>query len=875
MWTIGVVLGLVAALVVLGYAFEDKIHLMAIKAVENAVNADIEVEDTDVSFLRSWPKVRVSLVGVTLNPRTRSDEGNAIAMESANFKVGFWSIFTDHFKVHEVRLVEPDVRLVMDQDGNWNFTDMFQPPSQPDTLEEHGNDPVFELYSVRISDGHFHYADLRDGGTVDIDSIQIGMRGDFSAERSDIETRWAVHVNDWKSARATFAHNKHVQAHVVADVQFGEHESYTLKTAEVDIAALKLVMEGVIAREKDVFDFDLKFASGKSSFESFLSILPGGLLDTGREYEYSGEFMTHGWVRGQAGSGHTPSLHVDYGVTQGAFHYVGYDSKLTGVNMLGEFHLEAEDPSASHFEIKKFKASLHDKALTGNLLYANFNNPRLAVAVMGDLSLQDVRDFYPAFADSTQMSGNVKVDARVEGRIADFQGKNYDAIKAFGGMRFQSLRLQDPRLHLPFENLTGEITLDNYRIEVGSLVGKVGHSDFNVKGTVTEYLPWIFNQDATIKGVAELRSTNLDLDEWFTSDPAGAPQSETEETDEETFVFELPRNVDFQLITQVGKLNFAKLEATAVNGRCRLRDQQLILDDLQMKTLDGSCEVNGSIQVTDPSHCQVRLDGIIREININKTFRTFEQLAAFALVKENLYGIFSGEVHIGGKMDQHLELDANSLVSTGNVSIQDGKLINFKPLEGLAGFMRLEDLMHIEFSDITTEYRIGEQNFYIPKMSLKANRHGMEIVGKHGFDNSLDYKVYVELPRKEARNSRNQEVLQLIEENQDDPVKIVIPVHITGTVDEPKYRLEGKYVAAKLEEHIKKQGDELKEGWKKEMEETWGRKDTNQVDDLVEVRGEASDSIGGGRTRNALDKFKKPFDKIKKPIQSIGDRFGR
>ncbi len=876
LWTFGILFGLITLLVVLGYVFEDKIHLMAIRELEKVINADIEVSETDVSFLRSWPQVRVSLKDVTLNPRGVKTPENVMAVKSAEFKIGFWSIFTDNFKVHGVRLREPDVRLIRDKKGDWNYGEMFQPPSDTNDTPTEGPDPVFELYNVRIDDGRFKYADLGDGSEVQIDSIQLGMKGDFSADRSDIETRFAVHLADWKSGRANWAHNKHVAAHILADVKFGKNESYKLKTANIDIAALKLAIEGQIGRDGNVFDLDLKFASSKNSFESFLSLLPGGLLDTGREYEYSGEFVTKGWLKGKAGPGQGPDVHADYGVSNGAFHYVGYESRLTGVNMLGEFHLEQNDQSASHFDIKKFNATLHDKAVKGKLTYANFKDPRLAVALQGELSLRDVRDFYPAFADSTEMSGNVQIDAQVEGRIADFKGRNHAAIKAFGGMRFTALRIDDPRLTMPVENLTGNILLDNYRIEVGSLTGKVGHSDFNIKGTVTEYLPWFFDENATIKGVAEMRCANMDLDEWFVEDAAPAVAAKVEEANStETFVFKLPKGVDFELIMQIGNFKFAKFEASAMNGSCRLFDQQLQLNNLHMNTLAGSSEVSGYIKVLDEAHCQVQLDGIVKNIDINKTFRTFEQLAAFALVKENLFGIFSGDIHISGKVDNELTLDPSSLVSLGMINIRDCKLVDFEPLEGLVGFVKMEDLQHIEFSEINTEFRIGEEHFYIPKMSVKANRYSMVILGKHGFDNSLDYKVYVELPRKDAKPSKNKEVQDLIEENQADPIKIVIPVHITGTVDHPKYRLEGQYVAAKLDEQIKKQGDELKEGWKKEMEETWGVQDTNEVDDLIDVQRDPADTLNKAGAREVLDKLKKPLDKIKKPFKSIGDRFGK
>lgn len=870
LWTFGVLFGLITILVVLGYIFEDKIHLMAIRELEKAINADIEVGETDVSFLRSWPQVRVSLKDLKLNPRKRVGSGDVITVESAEFKIGFWSIFTDNFKIHGVRLVEPDVRIIRDKKGNWNYADMFVPPSDNDTTPSEGPDPVFELYSVRIDDGKFHYADIGGGDRIDIDSIHLGMKGDFSADRSDVETKFALRLADWTGGRATWAHNKHVLAYLLADVRFGQHERYDLKTARIDVAALKLAVEGAIGREGSTFDMDLKFASSQASFESFLSLLPGGLLDTGRDYEYDGDFITRGWLKGKAGPNHAPDVHADFAVTKGAFQYVGYESRLSDVNMLGEFHFEDKDESASHLRIQKFRAKLRDKPVTGNLTYANFNDPRLAVALRGELSLRDVRDFYPAFADSTTMEGAVAIDAQVEGRIEDFKNKRHGAIKAFGGARFKGLRIQDPHLTLPVENLTGEILLDNHRIEVGKLTGKVGHSDFDVRGTVTEYLPYFFDENATITGAAELRCANMDLDEWFVEEE-GSPATDEAAATMETFSFKLPRGVDFQLITQVGKFKFAKFEATAVNGTCHLYKNRLDLNGLQMNTLGGAGDVSGYIEVLDEHHCHVGIDGEIKDVDVNKTFRTFEQLAAFALVKENLYGIFSGTVHIEGNLDQNLTLDSKTLGSVGNVNIRQCKLVNFEPLEGLKGFVKLEELQNVEFSDITTEYRIGEENFYIPMMSLRANRYNMTIVGKHGFDNSLDYKVYVELPRKEGRKSRNQEVQDLIDEKQADPIKIVIPVHITGTVDHPKYRLEGQYVAAKLEETIKKQGDELKEGWKREMEETWGRKDTNKVDDMIEVQRDPADT-NGGRAREILEKMKKPLDKIKKPFKSIGDR---
>ena len=60
-WSAISLVSLILLLVFLGYLFEDRIHLYAIKELGKALNARIEVRETNVSFLRSWPSVRVEL----------------------------------------------------------------------------------------------------------------------------------------------------------------------------------------------------------------------------------------------------------------------------------------------------------------------------------------------------------------------------------------------------------------------------------------------------------------------------------------------------------------------------------------------------------------------------------------------------------------------------------------------------------------------------------------------------------------------------------------------------------------------------------------------------------------------------------------------
>jgi hypothetical protein len=95
-------------------------------------------------------------------------------------------------------------------------------------------------------------------------------------------------------------------------------------------------------------------------------------------------------------------------------------------------------------------------------------------------------------------------------------------------------------------------------------------------------------------------------------------------------------------------------------------------------------------------------------------------------------------------------------------------------------------------------------------------------------------------------------------------------VHVTGTVDKPKYGLEGDFVAEKFTQQIKKQGQDLQKAWDTEIHETWGKKDDNNVDDMIEVQHDPADT-NKVQVGKVLDKVKKPLDKLKKPFKSVGD----
>lgn len=854
-WTFGVFLFLIGTGILLAWIFEDEIHLYAIRQLGKTLNARIEVRDTELSFFRSFPKVNVDLKDLKINAVNTEDPVDFITVESASFQVNFWSFFSQRYEIAGVKLKHPNVQLVMRKTGKWNFEGVFL--QEPDSTGKTQEELVLELRKVALDQGKFSWKDERTGFNMAMDSIDLDLSGDISSRDSDLELDFRFFFDHLREGGVNYVDRRWVNADMDVVASYAGDQRYDLKSAKVRFASLAMDVSGFVAQHGKELELDLAYVTNENTFDRFLGLLPGKWLDTGREYTYNGDFTLNGWVRGNIAKDQMPDIFMDYGVRNGEFQYVGYRSKITEANVKGAFLWKPKTPQLSYFRVEEMTAKLNEQEVTGNFDYTNFSDPSIKLAANGQIKMEDIRDFYPAFADSSELTGKMVVDVKANGQLADFKGRNYAAVTASGSMDFMEINVKDPRLSQPISHLNGKVEVDNHQILVHQLSAVVGTSDIEGTGKIVRYLPALLQKDEPLQAQLKLRSNNLNLNEWI-QEKGPVPGSVAEV--DKVYSLSLPKWLNLEADARVGHFELAKFVADSLHGQISLRDHRLTIPEISMRTLSGEVQMALNMStVADGAHAGVEMQVEARGIDIYKTLNAFDQLAAFALVRDNLSGEFSGNVFVKGVIDQRLLFDEESLVSYGKYEIRNGRLVNFKPLEGLAGFVKLEKLRDIRFSDVNSSYRVENKFVNLPDMVVKANDYTLNVYGRHGFDNSLDYHVAVELPKNEARKSKSQEVQSWIEEGEVDAIKVVIPIKVTGTVDNPKFSLDGKYVRNSVKKEIESQKEEIAEAFKKETEEYFGKQDNTNVQDWIIEEGKDT----AQKPVPLLEKLKNPF--VKRP----------
>ncbi|MBK7818485.1 MAG: hypothetical protein IPJ60_13810, partial [Sphingobacteriaceae bacterium] len=152
----------------------------------------------------------------------------------------------------------------------------------------------------------------------------------------------------------------------------------------------------------------------------------------------------------------------------------------------------------------------------------------------------------------------------------------------------------------------------------------------------------------------------------------------------------------------------------------------------------------------------------------------------------NVGGLLSASIDFSGTWDKFLEPDLNSMKATSDLQIEQGRLVDFKPLESLAKFVDINDLKSIKFSSLQSRVEISKSIITIPKTAIKNSALNIDFWGTHSFNNDIDYHIQLlinDYLLKEKPNADDE--FGLLENDPENRRSAFILM--TGTVDKLRY----------------------------------------------------------------------------------------
>ncbi|HEY9257872.1 AsmA-like C-terminal region-containing protein, partial [Chitinophaga sp.] len=440
-----------------------------------------------------------------------------------------------------------------------------------------------------------------------------------------------------------------------------------------------------------------------------------------------------------------------------------------------------------------------DKIKKGNTTVAfDFKSNRLAV---NDLISQRGHKFIPQ-GYWYEQANNVWLRSKMEIK--------YDTVFKKIDARIANISGTLKAHPINIEKVTGRIRYGNNRfIVVDTLAGKIGRTDFDLN---MRYAVGKRKNKEKKSNYFRFKSELLDIDELMNYDfsehpvATAAPVKHTTVKENDSLhaagfnIFNIPFS-EFEAQVDVKKVKYKKLWLKNVLANVHMReDQKIKVDTIAMNIAGGHIAMRGMFNASDPKKLYFKNGIYLENVDLSKLLIKFDNFGQDFVLNNNLKGTLSGHIKSYVRMHPDLTPVLNETESQMDIEIHNGTLLDFGPMQAMAGYFKDKNLRMVRFDTLRNKLTLKNGVLEIPNMSINSSLGYIEVSGSQSLDMSMNY--FLRIPMKmvtqvgfQALFGRQQEEVNVdqvdaIEVRDKDKKIRFMNLNISGTPDKYKIALK-------------------------------------------------------------------------------------
>nr|NQU94310.1 hypothetical protein [Bacteroidota bacterium] len=652
---------------------------------------------------------------------------------------------------------------------------------------------------------------------------------------------------------------------------------------ELRLNRLYLEFDGSVAmQENDDINLMLTFASKKSDFKTFLSMVPAIYTADFEGIQATGSLTVNGNVKGIYNDAGYPAFAINIIAENGMFQYPDLPKSIDNIDILTKITFPGGDLDHLVVDVSKFNFRMAGNPFGMSLLVKTpMSDPYVRGEINGQLNLGQVKEVYP-LEEGDELSGKITAKISFAGKMSSIENEKYDEFTALGSLLVADMNYKTDLLPGVVEIMKAQLNFSPEYLDLVTFKMKLGENDFAANGKITNYMPYVFS-DGVLKGKLNTSSSYFNVSALIpeTTDTtlAGSSPEMPDEAPVDTSaleVVEIPANIDFSMNSTFDMLVYDNIELSDVKGSIRVKDQTISLDQLKMNVLDGTITMSGSYNTAEEMPlADFMLD--LKNIDFQKAYKTFGTIKKFAPIAEKTSGKFSSNVSLKTILDKEMMPVYESINGGGKLKTTPIVVQNVNTLNKLADLLKMEDLKRLSLSPVDISFEFINGKVFVKPFDIKYRDIKATIQGWTAFDQTMEYGMKLTVPRAKFGGAANAVLENLVGEanklgtNFSLGDMVDINVRIGGTVMDPKIKYglgEGSGnrvndLKKKAQEELQRQKQILEEKARKELEakKAAARKEADKI--LADAEKEA---------QKVLKEAQKQADAINKTASETSEK---
>ena len=781
------------------FFYGDRIEAMAVDRVNRFLKSKVSVQHVDLVFWSSFPRVSLKLEQVVVGESEYVTGEPLLRCQSLMVSFHPIELLQGHYRILALHM-EQGLLNIAGRGSAVNYDVL-----KTDSGATAGGSTNLDLQQVSLNRVRVKYRELSDKTTIDLSLAVFQGQGAFMSSDFAADLKAEGRCELLEIAGLQYLQSKALNLDARLNVQQGNRFRFNNAALKFDRAGF--LVNGSVITGKEQSMLDIRVKGNKMTIADLLGVLPLSWTAAVRDFQSTGEISFDGLVKGAAGAGAIPKISAQVRLNKASLQPPGSAVRISDIEGQALVENRSDAPGIFDLSVKPWACKPGKGSLQGDLLMLNLSDPVLETNLRGTLELSDL----PALAslNGVEAGGALLVNMHIKGKTADF-GKNIGAVDAGGTVELRQALWQQPAKNIDIRQAIGTCDIDPDNLSLHHCEALISGQNVRFSGSMPGFWPYVFRDSGHLEVHGFLEADKLNLEPFVVSGSPAKPAAAANNT------YILPNDMDLDVSVRIGNLVYKKFEAKTINGIATFRRGRLRLSNLNMQTLDGTLQMNGSFNKDDKGYiCKTAFKGT--DINISKLFYALDNFGQNDLTDKNLEGTadFSGEAMI--PFDPSLNVIQKELYTYADLEINGGVLRNYEPLMSLSSYVKVEELKEIKFSSLKNNIEIADGQIRIPSMTINNSALNIEITGTHRFDNYMDYGFRVRVSDVIAAKYswRKNNVEGRYEDNGSRGMSIF--VKMVGYPDQLSISYDRQKVKLQIQESAKKEKQELREALKSEF----------------------------------------------------------
>lgn len=845
---------IVAALFAIPYFFKDQIKAKIAEAINESVDAKVSFNDADVSLFKNFPNATVGIEKLVIINKAPFEGDTLVSLGELNLKMSIKELFKgkeEPLNIQGISSTNGLINIIFNKDGIGNFDIALKDKKETKT-DDKGKPLSLKIQNYKIENFTFRYIDQGSKIKMVIDSLNHEGTGDFTNSKLDLTTKSTAKVS-LDMDKINYMKNVKLTLDAVLGIDL-EQSKYTFKENKALINQLPLEFDGFIQMVDAGQNYDLKFKTPTSSFTNFLGLIPSAYSSSLDGVKTTGDFTVVGFAKGQLTDTTVPKFNVAIASNNASFQYPNLPKSVQNIVIDTKIINETGILNDTYVNLDKLSFRIDQDVFNAKANIRNITvNPFVDAALNGTINLANLSKAYPIKLDKP-LAGILKADVTTKFDMASVEKSQYQNIKNAGTMSLSGFKYTDEN-NKSMNISTALVEFNPSTINLKKFDATTGKSDLSINGVLENFYGFMFKKQE-LKGNFNMSSNQLAVDDFMS---AGQPATEKTAA-KPSEAMKIPAFLNCTLNAKATTVLYDNLKLKDVSGKLIVKDEKATLENFKTAIFGGTIGLNGAVSTkTKVPTFDMNLG--FNQVDIAQTFTQLDMMKKIAPIAGSINGKLNSTIKLNGNLDaKELTPDLKSISGDliGQLLSTTVNAKNSTVLNALTSNIKFIDMNKVNLNDIKAAVTFDNGKVNVKPFDIKYQDIKITVGGTHGFDQTMNYNLKLDVPAKYLGSEANAFISKLSAADAAKLENIPINAVVTGNFSNPKISTDMKSAVTSLASQVANQ-----------QKEKLTQKGTAALTDLINKNTKAKDTTQAAKT----EKEQKTQEATKKATDLINGLF--